>query len=179
MIRFGAIVAWVATAILFSFAAWQVVQATEEQITDSPSAPVVIAEGLDSSTTTPLGQGSAGSLPLVPPSNAVSRPSSTTTSTPPIGGPVTTDGPLAPTSSDPNSETRIIETAAGTVSVAYWPGEVHFEGASPAIGWTVEVENEGPQVVEVKFEQDESDVEVKVEWEDGQLVVEVDEESDD
>lgn len=184
MIRIGAIIAWLATAILFSFAAWQVVQATDEQTTEAPSAPVVYAAGLTSiDTSEPVDESTSIPEPLVPPTNRVSdssTPTGPTSTSLPLSSEGGSDGSSPPvTPANPERDTRVIPTEAGTVSVSYEPGEVRFEGASPAIGWTIEVEERGPDAVEVKFERDDRDVEVTVEWEDGELVVQIDEESDD
>ena len=65
------------------------------------------------------------------------------------------------------------------MSVWFVPGEVHFISASPLVGWAIEVDETGPLAVEVKFERDETDIEVTVEWEDHELVVDIDEETED
>jgi hypothetical protein len=77
-------------------------------------------------------------------------------------------------------QVKTIPTGGGTVVVSYRPGEVILDGATPAAGFTVEVEKQGPPEVRVKFESESSKVEVRVDW-DGKLVtdVQVDGEDDD
>ena len=59
--------------------------------------------------------------------------------------------------------------------VKYRTGEVVLQAASPAPGFSAEVEKSGPPKVEVEFESADTKIEVKAEWEDGDLVVEVSE----
>ena len=56
--------------------------------------------------------------------------------------------------------------------ISYRPGEVVLDGATPAAGFTVEVEKQGPPEVRVEFESDTAKVEVRVEW-DGKLVIDI------
>ncbi len=58
--------------------------------------------------------------------------------------------------------------------VSYRPDEVVLDAATPAPGFAVEVDKEGPPDVDVEFESEELRVRVRVEWDD-RLVVEVDE----
>jgi hypothetical protein len=50
---------------------------------------------------------------------------------------------------------------------------VNFEGASPAFGYVMEVEDEGPDLVRVDFESDDEEISVRVEWKDGALDIEI------
>lgn len=181
VIRFGAIAAWIAMTVLFSFAAWQVVQATEGETTDAPSAPVVMASGLTTTTTDPNTTTSAIPVETTNASldTTISATSTTTSSSPTGNGTTqTTEASTQTTPPSQNPNTRVIETEAGTVSVSFAGREVHFRGASPTIGWSVEVDHFGPDEVDVKFERDEESVEVQVEWEDGELQVEISRESE-
>jgi len=58
------------------------------------------------------------------------------------------------------------------VVISYRPGEVVLDGATPAAGFTVEVDEQGPPEVRVEFESDTAKVEVRVEW-DGELVIDL------
>ena len=58
--------------------------------------------------------------------------------------------------------------------VSYRPEEVVLDAATPAPGFSVRVNKQGPPDVDVEFESDESRVRVRVEWDD-RLVVEVEE----
>lgn len=55
------------------------------------------------------------------------------------------------------------------MTVSYSNGQVSLEGATPAFGYTVEVEDSGPDKVRVDFESEDGDVSVRVEWKDGRL----------
>ena len=66
-----------------------------------------------------------------------------------------------------------ISSAGGTVTVSYGNGQVHLQGATPAFGYSMEVEKTGPDEVRVDFESDSSDVSVRVKWEGGSLDIEV------
>jgi hypothetical protein len=58
------------------------------------------------------------------------------------------------------------------VVVSYRPGEVILDGATPAAGFTVDVDKQGPPDVRVEFESEATKVEVRVEWAD-KLVIDV------
>lgn len=60
--------------------------------------------------------------------------------------------------------------------VSYRPEEVVLDAATPAPGFSVEIDKAGPPDVDVEFESDEARIRVRVEW-DSRLVVEVDEDS--
>lgn len=59
------------------------------------------------------------------------------------------------------------------MTVSYSNGQVHLQGASPAFGYSMEIEKTGPDEVRVDFESDESEVSVRVEWEGDGLDIEV------
>jgi hypothetical protein len=67
---------------------------------------------------------------------------------------------------------KTIPTAGGTVVVSYRPGEVVLDGATPAPGFTVDSDKQGPPDVRVTFESESTHVEVRVEW-DNKLVIDV------
>ena len=56
--------------------------------------------------------------------------------------------------------------------VSYRPGEVVLDGATPAPGFTVDSDKQGPPDVRVSFESETTHVEVRVEW-DNTLVIDV------
>ena len=66
-----------------------------------------------------------------------------------------------------------VESAGGTVTVVYGNGEVTLAGATPAFGYTMEIKDEGPERVRVDFESGENEISVRIEWEDGQLDIEI------
>jgi hypothetical protein len=71
-----------------------------------------------------------------------------------------------------NWQIKTIPTDGGNVVVSFRSGEVVLDGATPAAGFTVDVEKQGPPEVRVEFESDETRIEVRVKW-DGKLVIDV------
>lgn len=58
--------------------------------------------------------------------------------------------------------------------VRYRAGEVELQAATPAPGYTVEIDDPGPPRVRVEFEGDDDDVRVEARWNDGALDIDVD-----
>ena len=58
--------------------------------------------------------------------------------------------------------------------VSYRPGEVKLESVAPSAGFSYEIDEAGPPEVRVEFEGGDVKVEIRVEWDDG-LVTEIDE----
>ena len=162
MNRFGLVAIWVAATALTTVLAWQIVAAAGEQVSPGPltpiAAPVTSTTGV--STTLPTTSSSASST-------STSQPGSGSTSP-------TTSSPADSTSisAGANWQVKTIPTDGGTVVVSYRPGEVILDGATPAAGYTVDVDKQGPPEVRVEFESEASKVEVRVEWDD-KLVIEV------
>ena len=57
--------------------------------------------------------------------------------------------------------------------VSHRPGEVRLESATPAAGYSMEVDESGPREVRVEFDGSDAEVEIRVRWEGDQLEVEV------
>lgn len=55
----------------------------------------------------------------------------------------------------------------------YHPGEVELQAATPAPGFSVEVDDAGPPRVRVEFESEIADVRVEARWDDDALDVDV------
>lgn len=55
----------------------------------------------------------------------------------------------------------------------YRPNEVELQAATPAPGFEMEIDDDGPQRVRVEFDNDDTDIRVEARWEDGGLDVEV------
>ncbi len=53
-----------------------------------------------------------------------------------------------------------------------------FVNAVPKAGFSVEVEKSGPKEVEVKFESADHQSEFRARWKDGELDIDIDEESE-
>jgi hypothetical protein len=59
--------------------------------------------------------------------------------------------------------------------VRHRPGEVELQAATPAPGFAVEIDDEGPPRVRVEFVSDGAEVRIEVRWENGSLGIDVDE----
>lgn len=59
------------------------------------------------------------------------------------------------------------------MTVSYSNGDVFLVGASPAIGYSAEIEDSGPDKVRVDFEAEDDEVSVRVEWKDGELDIQI------
>lgn len=73
------------------------------------------------------------------------------------------------------SGVETIISAGGTVTVSYDNGQVRLQGAAPAFGYSMEIEDTGPDKVRVDFESEDSNVSVRVEWEGDSLDIELNE----
>lgn len=60
--------------------------------------------------------------------------------------------------------------------MSYRPGEVILQTAVPLPGFETEIDNAGPPQVEVEFNSNNLRVDIKVEWDNDKLEIEVDEE---
>ena len=58
--------------------------------------------------------------------------------------------------------------------VRHRPGEVELQAATPAPGFAVEIDDDGPERVRVEFVSDDVEVRVEVRWENGSLDIDVD-----
>jgi len=161
--RFGLIAIWVAATALTTVLAWQIVAAAGEQVSPGPLIEAPIAAP-DTSTT-------AVSTTLPTTSSTATLP--TTPSTQPGSGSTTPTDPGSTTPTTSASwQVKTIPTDGGTVVVSYRPGEVVLDGATPAPGFTVDVDKGGPPEVRVEFESEATKVEVRVRW-DGKLVIDL------
>lgn len=166
---------WVAVTALLTTATWAAVNAASSRVADAPTAPVIaVTDGTepDVSVTTSSVPGSDATVPSA--TSSTTTPGSdgtttTTTSTTTPGSPTTT----TTTTTGTGSGSTTIPTAGGTVIVSYSGGNVFLEAASPVIGYEVDVREPGPDEVRVRFEAEDSRVEVRVRWRDGRLDVEV------
>ena len=49
-----------------------------------------------------------------------------------------------------------------------------MQAATPASGFSVEIDDSGPDRVRVEFESDDADIRVEVRWRDGELEISID-----
>lgn len=154
---------WVLATTLVTLAAWWVVAAASGEVNEAAGAPVVVP-----TSTSSIDIGSS-SLPDTPTTTA---PGSTSTSQ---GSTSTTaaNGSTSTTIAAMPSGVETISSPGGTVTVSYSNGQVHLQGASPAFGYSMEIEKTGPDEVRVDFESEGSDISVRVKWEGASLDIEV------
>lgn len=180
MISWKMAAAWVAALVVTTVLTWQIVGLADSQVGDTPVAvaPVPTSTTLSITTTTTAANPST-SAPAV-----TSTTGQTTTTTPSQSSgssTPTSQGAMAPPSTEPPTTpatvewtVRTINSQGGTVIVRHRPGEVELKAATPAAGFSVEIDDRGPDRVRVEFEGEDDDVRVEVEWEDGELDVSID-----
>jgi len=66
-----------------------------------------------------------------------------------------------------------VSSTGGTVVLRHRPGEVELQAATPASGFSAEIDDSGPTRVRVEFESDDADIRVEARWRDGELEVTV------
>ncbi len=155
---------WFAVTTVLTFAAWQVVQAASNQVSEVPLAPVVAAgptTEVPASTTVPTTTAASVATSTSTSTSTTSTSTTSTTAPAPPPGPATSSG------------SAIIPSAGGTVKVSYGNGQVFLVSATPAIGFGAEVDNQGPDEVRVEFVSDLEKIRVRVRWESGELVTEI------
>lgn len=69
---------------------------------------------------------------------------------------------------------RTINSVGGSVVVRHRPAEVELQAATPAPGFAVEIDDDGPERVRVEFDSDAVEVRIEVRWENGSLAIDID-----
>lgn len=169
---------WLAATAATTFAAYVAVGAAGARVTDRPLS-VVVADS--TSTTGADNTGASSTTTSTSTSTTAASPTSTTSTTaatrPPSSTSTTTTTPSTTTTTSPPTtevawELQTIVSAAGTVVVSYRGDEVRLESVAPLVGYTYEVEDDGPGEVRVEFEG-RSRVEVRAYINNGKLITEV------
>lgn len=158
MISWRMAAAWVAAVVAATALTWQIVGLADSQVGESPVAvapvlPTTLPEGATSSAPT---------TSLDPTPNSTGATS--TTSTAVTGSTATTA----------EWSVRTVNSPGGTVVMRHRPGVVELQAATPASGFGVEIDDDGPDRVRVEFEGEDDEFRVEARWRDGTLVVEVD-----
>lgn len=186
MISWRMAAAWVTALVVATVLTWQIVGLADSQVGE---APVAVAPSL--TTTTDDGSSTTTSTSTTTdPGNTTTTPgagtsSSADTSTSTSTGSSSSSTSSSSTSSSSTSSTsstasneqwslRTITSTGGVVVVRYRPGEAELQAATPAPGFSVEVDDGGPPRVRVEFESEDVDARVEVRWDDGSLDVDVD-----
>lgn len=189
--RLGVISAWVlATAVSVAIAS-SAVATVQDEVTASPSPLRTQAvQALAASTTvppaptvqppvtttssSPTTTGAAESTTTVAPATTAPAAATTTTTV----AVATTSAPPATTTTvaAPGPEFRSYELVGGSVRIRILGTQVFFAGATPAPGFDVDVEEQGPEKVVVEFETPEHESKFVAKFEDGELDVKISEE---
>ncbi|MDP9495533.1 MAG: hypothetical protein M3P87_09870 [Actinomycetota bacterium] len=162
MNRFGLVAIWVAATAITTVLAWQIVAAAGEQVSPGPLTPIAAPTATASTDVSSTSSSTVATSTTQPDSQATTATSVTTT---PATGSTSSSAVAA-------WQVKTIPTVGGTVVVSYRPGEVVHDGSTPAAGFTVDVDKQGPPEVRVEFESETTKVEVRVRWTD-QLVVDI------
>lgn len=186
--RLGLVFAWLAIAIAATAVSSAAVSSVRSQVTDVPellgaaSFATPVAPPLTTPTSVAPITTEAPADPTVDstfPTPTTTTP--TTATTAPPGTPTTTVPPPTTTTTVFVSTTHTFDTDGGSIIVEVDGDDVSFVGAFPQSGWKVELEDSGPEEVEVHFEPNNEDDERKIEFkawvEDGVLLHDISEES--
>ncbi len=164
MSRLRLLAAWVLVVVLATSVTWQIVSAADDRVSDRPVAPLeVSAPNAPALTTSPTTAWARAA-----PAETSTTSSSTTTS---VATP--TSSSTTPSATASQWQVKSVATVGGTVVVSYRPGEAVYQTATPAPGFRAEIEKHGPPKVEVEFESEAVTVEIRIEWRDGRLDVEI------
>ena len=178
--------AWLALILGTSTAVWAVIDAAGHRVTASASLPatgrVLPAAASPSADPQRPGRRSGGAKPTVRPGrparhSAVPLPASATPSAgarpgttapvppvpaPPRRSPHASPSSPAPPPPAPASEQRTWQGSSGNVVAACSGASISLRGALANTGWRVQVENRGPQTVQVHFERSDDSAEVQL-----------------
>ena len=163
MISWRMAAAWVAAVVAATVLTWQIVGLADSQVGESPVAAAPVLP-----TTLPEGSTSSAPTTSLDPTPSTTGPTSTTSTV--------AAGSTSPSSTATTAEwsVRTVNSPGGTVVIRHRPGVVELQGATPAQGFGVEIDDDGPDRVRVEFEAEDEEYRVEARWRDGTLVVEVD-----
>lgn len=171
------------TAVLIAAAA---VGSVRDHVTETPTAMVPTTTnpslaGPSTTTTKPGLTPSTTGSPTTTTSttttiivSTTAAPDVSTTTTQP---PTTTTDPPPTTTAPPSTEIRSFDLVGGSVTVEVGSNTVRLAGASPKAGFSMEVENSGPEKVEVEFKSEDHESKFSGRFEDGTFVPKIEEEA--
>ena len=165
------IVIWIVATFATTAIAYVAVNAAGAEVTDRPLTSVVAPEDTGSPSTS-----SSAATATTRGTESTTTTAGTVTPAPPTTvttAPTTSTSPTTTTSAGPWQQATI-PSEGGLVIVSYRPGEVRLESVAPSPGFSYRIEDQGPPDVRVEFEGGELRVEVRVRWDNG-LVTEIDE----
>lgn len=184
--------AWLTSTVVMMIVTYSAVNLVGSQVTDQPiqanlTADTTIAdrvsvEASTTTTSTTLAHGaSSTSAPDIPtPSATSSIPSNTSVDTaPPATTPTTSTetSTATPTSTPPAVEVTgpfPVSSGGGVITVSCAGDEISFLGATPSAGYSMRIEEQGPNEVKVKFSSTENEWEVEARCRDGVVDPKVD-----
>ena len=178
---------WLAVTTTAVFIAAAAVGSVRDHVTETPTAMVPTTTNTSPLADSPTTTTKAGLTPSTsePPTTTTSTTTiavstttvpnvSTTTTQPPT--PTTTTTPPTTSTAPPSTEIRSYDLVGGSVTVEVGSNTVHLAGASPKAGFSMEVENSGPEKVEVEFKNDDHESKFSGRFEDGTFVPKIEEE---
>ena len=160
-----AVIAWLVVVVACSTGVWAVISSAGEEV--ATSREVVPRASPVSTATGTTGQPSSPSSPRTPSTTA--SPSTTGGDRAEPTRPVRpTRDPSGRVSSTPSARPdrevrRTWDSAAGSLVVACRGGSISFGGAHANPGWSLEVDDRGPEEVQVEFESSGEADDVRVE----------------
>lgn len=169
MRRWNLLAGWLLAVLVSTGLTWQIVSAADNRVSQRPAAPLDLAASAATGATTttlstPTTEPSAAPGESPPPAEGPPATTSTTTST--------TVVPADDTSQE-TWTTHTEGTPGGSVVLRYREDEVMLQAVSPAPGFQVEVNKEGPPEVDVEFQGVALKVRVRAEWREGRLDLDV------
>ena len=180
---------WLAVTATAVFIAAAAVGSVRDQVTETPTAMIptttVTTPGPASPSDPATDVGSAPAT-TAPTTTSTTTPTTTTiapTTTLPDVSATTTEPPApttttaAPTTTTiaPTTEIRSYELIGGSVAVEVGNGTVGLAGASPKAGFSMDVENSGPERIEVEFKSDHHESSFSARFRDGVFTPEIEE----
>jgi hypothetical protein len=182
---------WLVVTAAAVFVAAAAVGSVRDQVTDAPTAMAPTTTAATTTTTTvppriDTDTPRAGTSPTTTAASPLTTLTTTTTTTAPA---VTTTRPTAPPSTttsttataatSPAVEIRTYDLVGGSVTVEIGSSEVHLAGASPKAGFRMEVEDNGPDKVQVEFKSERHESHFSGRSEDGRFIPEIEESAHD
>jgi cytoskeletal protein RodZ len=186
--RLVLVLAWLGATVLAVGVASAAVGTVRNQVTDRPQTtdPFFAAAPIADSSTTTLATTSTLVTTTAPTTTlptttttiaetSTTQPSTVTTTTRP-----TTTTTVAPTTTaPPKPVTSTYDLVGGSVTISAVNPNVSLVGAVPNSGFTVKVENAGPNEVKVEFRSESRESEFSAKWDGGELRIRTDDHEDD
>ena len=177
---------WLAVTATAVFIAAAAVGSVRDQVTETPTAMIptttvtTLGPAIPSDPAADVGSAPATTSPTttapttttIAPTTTLPDVSATTTEPP---APTTTTAAPTTTTIAPTTEIRSYELIGGSVTVEVGNGTVGLAGASPKAGFSMDVENSGPEKVEVEFESDHHESSFSARFRDGVFTPEIEE----